>query len=182
MVKNKSNNVICQVCGAKNILGDEHCSSCHSDLDLAVSSLSPSEDSFSDELLNRKVIEIAGGKAAVLKKNSLVSSAIDAMNETGRDIVIIEEEGRVEGIFTVRDIIYRVLSKNLDSNKTKLGDVMTENVEVIEKDEPIASALHKMAFTATRHLPIMKDGLYLDTVSIDDIMKYFSDELEKASL
>jgi len=39
-----------------------------------------------------------------------------------------------------------------------------------------------MAFTATRHLPIMKDGLYLDTVSIDDIMKYFSDELEKASL
>ncbi|ADY01936.1 MAG: CBS domain-containing protein [Vulcanisaeta sp.] len=96
-------------------------------------------------------------------------SVIRIMNERNiGSIIITDEEGRVIGVFTERDLL-RLVASNIDISTLTVGDVMTKDVIVIEQDASLIKAVHIMAKHGIRHLPIVdEDGKIVGIISIRD--------------
>jgi CBS domain-containing protein len=89
-------------------------------------------------------------------------------NEVGA--VMVVEEGRLVGVFTERDALFRVLAEGRDTRTTRLSDVMTRNPATIHPDRPFAEALHIMHEGGFRHVPVVEDGRPVGMVSARDAL------------
>ncbi|KUO81133.1 MAG: CBS domain-containing protein [Vulcanisaeta sp.] len=72
-------------------------------------------------------------------------------------VIVTNEEGKVIGVFTERDLV-RVVANNEDVNSLTVGDVMTKNIIVVETDASLIKAVHIMAKHNIRHLPVVDEG------------------------
>ena len=79
--------------------------------------------------------------------------------------ILVVEDGQLVGIFTERDIAFRVVARNLDADGTLVADVMTRSLHTIEADEPFGCALLLMHDKKVRHLPVLENGRLVGIVS-----------------
>ena len=82
------------------------------------------------------------------------------------------------GILSERDLMTKVVSEGLDVAKTKVGDVMTTQVAVLEPDGTWDEALAAMDELDVRHLPVLAGKQLLGTVSVTDLHKSAADVRE----
>lgn len=87
-------------------------------------------------------------------------------------LIVTDEQGRIVGILSERDIIAKVVANHLDSLRTRVMDVMTRKVIACTLDTPIPRAQQIMAGHNIRHLPIVEDGRAVGMISARDIMAY----------
>lgn len=82
--------------------------------------------------------------------------------------VLVTREGRLEGIFTERDMVCRVAAEGRDPDRTTLGEVMTRNPDTISPDATAMEALRRMQDGGYRHLPIVDRERLVGIVSRRD--------------
>jgi CBS domain-containing protein len=86
---------------------------------------------------------------------------------------VVDDGGKLVGIFSERDAVTRVVGKDLDVNKTKVGDVMTSNPEALTPDHKICYALNRMAARGFRNIPIVDpDGRPVGIVFTRHFVKF----------
>ena len=73
-------------------------------------------------------------------------------------IVVVDDQGRLAGLFTERDVLNRVVAQGLDPDSTRLSAVMTADLQTASPDKPLAHALHMMFEGGFRHVPVVEDG------------------------
>jgi len=84
-------------------------------------------------------------------------------------IIIIDKDGKCEGIFTERDAI-RVVSSEVPLS-TPLKDVMTTNLKTVEEGSTFAEAKNIMKSHNIRHLPVTdKQGHLIGLLSVRTIL------------
>jgi CBS domain-containing protein len=117
-------------------------------------------------MFDRSVREVMQ-KRKVLKApaQTLVSKAAKLMEKRNVGAVLVVERDRLIGIFTERDIAFRVVAHDLDPRTTRLDDVMTRNPQTIDPDEPLGYALLIMHEHGFRHLPVIEAGKIIGIVS-----------------
>jgi CBS domain-containing protein len=122
------------------------------------------------------VITICTGLQPKVYPNDNVTKAINIMAETGIGAVaVINEEGKILGIFTERDLLNKVLFKSMKSDETKVEEVMTKNVIAGNPDWSVLKTIKTMAYYGFRHLPIVDElGNYICMVSIRELEKFMS--------
>src|SRR3954463_5762746 len=112
-----------------------------------------------------------------------VADAAYLMKERRVGAVLVISEGRLAGIFTERDALFRVIAEGRDPAKTELQDVMTANPRTITPDRPFGHALHMMHEGGFRHVPVVEGGAPLGVVSARDALgpelEAFVAELDK---
>jgi CBS domain-containing protein len=96
---------------------------------------------------------------------TLVSKAAKLMADKNVGAVMVIEDERLVGIFTERDVVFRVVAQGLDAHTTKLGDVMTPAPDTVDPDKPFGYALLMMHERGFRHLPVIQDGKPIGIVS-----------------
>lgn len=84
--------------------------------------------------------------------------------------VMVVEGGKLVGIFTERDGLFRVLADGRDPEATTLAAVMTANPATITPDRKLGHALHMMNDSGFRHLPVVENGSPIGMVSIRDAL------------
>lgn len=84
--------------------------------------------------------------------------------------VMVVEDGKLVGVFTERDALFRVVAEGRDGQTTPLADVMTRNPRTIHPDKPFAHALHMMHEGSFRHVPVAEDGKPIGMVSARDAL------------
>jgi CBS domain-containing protein len=99
-----------------------------------------------------------------------VASAARLMLKNSVGAVLVMKRSALIGIFTERDIAFRVVARGLDPIKTRLASVMTSAPETIEPEKPLGSALLRMHEGGFRHLPVVHDGKVLGMVSARNAM------------
>lgn len=99
-----------------------------------------------------------------------VRDAARKMKQSGMGSVAITEDGRLIGIFTERDALFRVLSEGLDPETTPISAVMTKNVTTVPSSTSLTHALHLMHDFGFRHLPVVDNGVPTGMVSIRDAL------------
>lgn len=81
---------------------------------------------------------------------------------------MVVEDGRLAGIFTERDALFRVLAAGLDPERTTLAQVMTADPAVIPVTASLSHAMHVMHDGGFRHLPVVEGGKPVGMVSLRD--------------
>jgi len=109
------------------------------------------------------------------------ATVMDAVRLMGRDkvgAVLVEEDRKLRGIFTYRDLIDRVLLAGRNPETTTVGQVMTEAVESIGKEGSYADALRAMIERDYTYLPVVDAELrVLGMVSLRGLLEHRADEL-----
>ena len=104
------------------------------------------------------------------KKDISVKQCIDIFFKMHiGSIVVIDEDRKIIGIFTERDII-RVISQDIPLN-TQIEDVMTTNVVTVSFDSAFAEAKELMRTYRIRHIPVVdSEGKLAGLISLRHII------------
>jgi CBS domain-containing protein len=94
-----------------------------------------------------------------------VSHAVRLMRESRVGAVLVVERGRLVGIFTERDAVYRVMAEDRDPSVTRIEEVMTREPKTVLPDETFGYALLLMHENGFRHAPVVEGGRLLGVVS-----------------
>jgi CBS domain-containing protein len=105
-----------------------------------------------------------------------VFDAINLMAQVNIGAVLVQREGTISGIFTERDYLQKIALKQLSSQETKVGDVMTSPVISAAPDDSVEHCMETMTTCHCRHLPVVDEGKLLGIVSIGDLVKKMLDE------
>jgi CBS domain-containing protein len=116
----------------------------------------------------RSVIE--DQKPVTASADITVAAAARLMKEHGIGAILVIQEGRLAGIFTERDALFRVIAEGRDPASTRIAEVMTSNPRTITPDRPFGHALHLMYEGGFRHVPVVDDGRPLGVVSSRDAL------------
>jgi CBS domain-containing protein len=103
-----------------------------------------------------------------------VLEAIRLMNQHKIGAVVINEDGRVNGIFTERDVLRRVMAEQLAPADVRVGQVMTRDVICVELDADLDEVSAIMKARRIRHLPVCSEGKIVGLVSIGDVNAHYS--------
>jgi CBS domain-containing protein len=107
--------------------------------------------------------------------NMTVGEAARLMKQSKFGAVMVVEAGRLVGIFTERDALFRVIADGHDAQIIQLAKVMTRDPQTIHPDKPLVDALHIMHASGFRHVPVVEDGRPIGMVSARDAL---GEELE----
>ena len=92
---------------------------------------------------------------STVQEGTLVSDAIDIMQVEGFGcVLVVDNEQRLIGIITDRDLLVNVCGKRLDTAKVKVEEIMSTNPESLRASDPIAFALNLMHLGHFRHVPL----------------------------
>ena len=122
-------------------------------------------------------ISSIGIKKAILKdEDASLQSAIESMQSSHSSCILIINDNKIIGIFTERDVITKVVAKNLDLENEKICNYMTNNPETLHSDDSIAFALNKMTSGGFRHIPIVNTkSKEIYVISMQDIINSIGD-------
>ena len=122
-------------------------------------------------------------KLVVASLDTTVSVAAALMQEGRVGAVLVVEDGRLVGIFTERDAVYRVMAAGRDPSTTLLKDVMTADPLTVAPEETFGYALLLMHEKGFRHAPVVVDGRPIGVVSarhaLDPDLEEFAAEAER---
>jgi CBS domain-containing protein len=90
--------------------------------------------------------------------------------------ILVLEDNRLEGIFSERDLMTRVVVAGLNPDATPVGQVMSTHLATIQEDATIDDAMEMMQRRNCRHLPVMRGTTVVGMVSMRDLMNV---ELER---
>ena len=119
---------------------------------------------------------VTGQRIVTAEPRMTVEEAARLMHEQGIGALPVVSAGRLVGIFTERDALFRVLAEGLAPRKTVLADVMTRDPRTIHPDQPVRYALMMMHEGGYRHVPVVEDGRLLGMVSARDALDPELDE------
>ena len=85
-------------------------------------------------------------------------------------VIIVDEEGKLEGIVTERDIIYAV-AKDKVGKSLPVYMIMMENPITTTPDTPVMEAVIAMRESNIRHLPVVdREGRPVGMLSLRDVL------------
>jgi CBS domain-containing protein len=129
----------------------------------------------------RSIIE--DQKPVTASADITVAAAARLMKEHRIGALLVLHDGRLAGIFTERDALFRVIAEGRDPKKTRIAEVMTANPRTIAPDRPFGHALHLMHEGGFRHVPVVDNGRPVGVVSARDALgpdlQQFVAELDK---
>ena len=99
-----------------------------------------------------------------------VSDAARLMKQKKTGALMVCDKGRLVGVFTERDALFRVMAEERDPKTTLLAEVMTANPQTIGPDKTLGHALHMMYEGGFRNVPVIKKGRPIGMVSAHDAL------------
>jgi CBS domain-containing protein len=100
---------------------------------------------------------------------------IMAKNNVGA-VPVLDETDRLRGIFSERDLLIRCSSKKIDMENTKIDEVMTRGVIVMEAQDTYEECLNIMKQESIRHMPVRDGEKLIGMVSMRDLMQVDAEE------
>ena len=123
-------------------------------------------------MLNRTIAQVLRDSFVVkLAADASVRQAARMMSEKHvASVIVTSGNAHVDGIFTERDLIDRVVAPSRDPDALTLGDVMTRHPVTVSPDHTVRQALAEMKDNDLRHLPVVRDDTLVGVVSMRDFI------------
>lgn len=131
-------------------------------------------------LRTRMVVkDVMSSPVVTLDEDATSNKVATIMDENRLGCVIITNKtGKPLGIITERDLVIRVLAKNLKPDAVKAKEIMTSPLVTIEPEVTISEAARKMNRLNIRRLGVIYKGNLVGVVSSKDILGVMPELIE----
>ncbi|MBI1205857.1 MAG: CBS domain-containing protein [Azospirillum sp.] len=114
-----------------------------------------------------------------LLPTTTVRAAVEEMARQKIGAVMVCEKTGLKGIFTERDLAFRVVAVGKNPETTLISEVMTSSPLTLKPDATVFEAMTLMERRKFRHLPVVdSDNLLVGMVSIRDLFAVVRNQLE----
>jgi CBS domain-containing protein len=127
------------------------------------------------------VLELCDREIAAVPLEASVADAIHKMldHHVGA-VAVVDDDYRVAGIFTERDVLRKMALSGLDPKSTSVRELMTTPVEMATRETGAGEALSTMLEHHFRHLPVVdSSGKLLGVLSIRNVLEWQVDNLSR---
>ena len=142
---------------------------------------------FDSNLIREPLRALPVRPAIVFSAEATVTDAMRAMQREHRGCVIVTDDGssqtRLTGIFTERDVLFRIVDKGRNPAALPLGEVMTPDPDTLSDRASVAYVLNKMSVGGFRHIPVVDDEHRPRCViSVRDVVTFLVDAFPREVL
>jgi CBS domain-containing protein len=135
-----------------------------------------------DERFLSKSIGLLNPPAAVtIPANGTVHDAVMLLQEHRSGcLVVVDERGKLAGIFTERDVVLRVVGQGIDMKTTPVETLMTKNPETAKMTTTVAFSLNMMSHGGYRNIPVVDDDQFpVGLVSVKNLVDFLAHSVGK---
>jgi len=131
-------------------------------------------------LRTRMVVkDVMSSPVVTLDEDATSNKVANLMDENELGCVIVTNKtGKPVGIITERDLVLRVLAKNLKPDAVKAKEIMTSPLVTIEPEATISEAARRMSRLTIRRLGVIYKGNLVGLVSSRDILGVMPELIE----
>ncbi len=119
-----------------------------------------------------RVEDIMVREVITLDENSTVKEAAEIMNKFEIGCLIAVRRGKAIGIITERDLLKRVVAEARDAKKTKVKEIMTSPLAVVDPKMELEEAAKLMFQMKIKKLPVVDEKRLIGLVSLTDIARF----------
>ncbi len=125
------------------------------------------------------VKDVMSNPVITVDENAPINHVAELMDKHELGCIIVTgKDGKPIGIITERDLVTRILAKNIKPESVKAKDVMSSPLITIEPDETINEAARKMNRLNIRRLGVTYKGQLIGLISSKDILSVMPELLE----
>ncbi|MDG2004978.1 MAG: CBS domain-containing protein [Novosphingobium sp.] len=125
-----------------------------------------------------RLIEDRDAAITTCEASRSVGDAVSLLAERRIGALPVVDGGEVVGIFSERDVIYRIAEGGPGILEQAVQEVMTSPPVTVGPEASALAALSLMTRRRVRHLPVMAAGQMIAFISIGDLVKYRIDMIE----
>jgi CBS domain-containing protein len=162
--------MICPHCGHHNLDGLDNCEECLHDL--SVFDVPAPTGGLQKHLMEDKVSHIPFDRLVLVSPTDSVAHAVSRIKTIGIGQAVVVDGGKLVGILTERDLLYKVAGREIDLQTLPVSAVMTPQPDAIEEKEAIRVIINRMAVGGYRHVPIVRDGYPIGIISAKKVANY----------
>jgi diguanylate cyclase (GGDEF)-like protein/putative nucleotidyltransferase with HDIG domain len=118
-----------------------------------------------------KIIERPSGIVTVRQNESITAAAAKMLNEKIGCLIVVDDNGKLTGLLTERDISNWVAETPDSIDKIPVSQIMTSQIISCPPGTATDKARELMNSHKIRHLPIVEDGVAVEILSIRDLMQ-----------
>ncbi|MCL6578832.1 MAG: CBS domain-containing protein [Candidatus Bathyarchaeota archaeon] len=131
-----------------------------------------SEEKREESGVSLKVEDVMVKEVITIDENATVKEAAEVMNKFEIGCLIAIRKGKAMGIITERDLLKRVVADAKDANKTKVKDVMSSPLVVVEPTMDLEEAVKLMFQMKIKKLPVVDGKRLVGLISLTDIARF----------
>jgi CBS domain-containing protein len=142
---------------------------------------------FDSALLREPTTVLRARKPLVFSRHESATDAMRGMQAEHRGCVLVTHDGspgsRLAGIFTERDVLFRIVDRGRNPATLPLADVMTVDPERVTVNQPIGAVLHMMNVGGFRHIPVVdEEDRPVFVISVKDVVQFLVDAFPREIL
>jgi CBS domain-containing protein len=132
--------------------------------------------------MGTKIAEVMTGRPRAITRQTSIREAAQLMNEEDvGSLPIVDEATRLVGIVTDRDITIRAVGRGVDTDKTSVAEIASEEVYAVTPDDDLDDALQTMARAQVRRVPVVvRENELVGIVSQADVARVSKDKTTAA--
>ncbi len=136
----------------------------------------PPRERLDEQALHEPISLLSYTPAVCVSPQTSVAEAVSAMKEKGIGGILVQDNERLVGIFTERDLLNKLIGSGRDLEQTPVADVMTADPEALPVDADIAFALSMMGEGGYRRIPLVdEDDRPVGILSVKHIISYLAE-------
>ena len=136
----------------------------------------PPRERLDERALHEPISVLSFTPPLCVSLDTSVSAAVRLMQDKGVGGILVEENQRLVGIFTERDLLNKLIGSDRDLEHTPVADVMTPDPEALPVDADIAFALRLMGEGGFRRIPLVDDEERpVGILSVKHIISYLAE-------
>ena len=122
--------------------------------------------------MSLKVEDALVKEVMTIDENSTVKEAAEVMNKFEIGSLIAVRKGKAMGIITERDLLKRVVAEARDATKTKVKEIMSSPLVVVEPNMDLEEAVRLMFQMKIKKLPVVDGKRLVGLVTLTDIARF----------
>jgi len=110
-----------------------------------------------NRLMDRPEYQLKQQPLTCLPKTSVLDAVMKMTGKNYGAVVVVNEERKVIGVVTERDVMKKIVAPGLDASKTLVEEIMTKNPRLARETDDLIDWLRIMSNERFRRLPVVDD-------------------------
>jgi CBS domain-containing protein len=115
------------------------------------------------------VSDVMTGQLVTVRPQTTLTEMAREMRDNDIGAVVVEDDGRLRGLVTDRDVVVRAIADGKDPGGTRVESVLSDEVVTVAPGDRIETAVQRMRERALRRLPVVEGERVVGIVSLGDL-------------